>query len=112
MGKIEDIERQMQAFSSDELAQFHAWFLEFDWAVWDHQIERDVQAGRRDTLAEKACGTTQPGKPRRLAARTSRTQPTRASRKTRVTCLSISRRLGASGLLGLVGSIVHWPSRP
>jgi len=43
-----------QALSPEELAQFRAWFLEFDWATWDHQIERDVQAGRLDALAEKA----------------------------------------------------------
>ena len=65
MSKIEDIERQVQALSSDELAQFRAWFLEFDWAAWDHQIERDVQAGRLDALAEEAlwdhaAGTTTP----------------------------------------------------
>ena len=54
MGKIEDIERQVQALSSEELAQFRAWFLEFDWVAWNHQIERDVQAGRLDALAEKA----------------------------------------------------------
>ena len=54
MGKIEDIERQVQALSSEELAQFRAWFLEFDSAAWDHQIERDVRAGRLDALAEKA----------------------------------------------------------
>jgi len=44
----------VQALSPEELAQFRAWFLEFDWATWDHQIERDVQAGRLDALAEKA----------------------------------------------------------
>ena len=54
MGKIEDIERQVQALSSEELAQFRAWFLEFDWVAWNHQIERDVQAGRLDALAAKA----------------------------------------------------------
>jgi hypothetical protein len=54
MGKIEDIEQQVETLSSEELAQFRAWFLEFDWAAWDDQIERDVQAGRLDALAEKA----------------------------------------------------------
>ena len=54
MRKIENIAQQVQALSSEELAQFRAWFLEFDWAAWDHQMERDVQAGRLDALAEKA----------------------------------------------------------
>ena len=54
MGKIKEIEQQVQALSSEELAQFRAWFLKFYWAAWDHQIEGDVQAGRLDALAEKA----------------------------------------------------------
>jgi hypothetical protein len=54
MGKIEDLEQQVQALSLDELARFRTWFLEFDWAAWDQQIERDVRAGRLDDLADKA----------------------------------------------------------
>jgi len=54
MGKVENIEQQIQALSPEELAQFRAWFLEFDWAAWDRQIERDVRAGNLDGLAEKA----------------------------------------------------------
>jgi len=38
----------------EELAQFRAWFLEFDWAAWDRQIEVDVRAGRLDAFAEQA----------------------------------------------------------
>jgi hypothetical protein len=54
MGKVEKIEQQVQALSPAELARFRAWFLEYDWAAWDREIERDVQAGRLDDLAEKA----------------------------------------------------------
>jgi hypothetical protein len=54
MGKIEKIEQEVQALSPEELAQFRAWFLEYDWAAWDRQIERDSQAGRLDDLAAKA----------------------------------------------------------
>lgn len=50
MGKIE---QDIQALSPDELAQFRAWFLEYDWAIWDRQIERDAEAGRLDDLAAK-----------------------------------------------------------
>ena len=48
MRKVEKIEREVQALSAEELAQFRAWFLEFDWAAWDRQIERDARAGRLD----------------------------------------------------------------
>ena len=54
MGKIEKIDQEIQALSPEELAQFRAWFLEFDWAIWDRKIERDVEAGRLDDLAAKA----------------------------------------------------------
>ena len=54
MGKVEKIEQEVQALSPDELAQFRAWFLEYDWAAWDRQFERDVQAARLDDLAQKA----------------------------------------------------------
>ena len=54
MGKVERIEQEIQALSPDELAQLRAWFLEYDWVAWDRQIERDVQAGRLDELADKA----------------------------------------------------------
>lgn len=54
MSKVEKIEEEVLALSPEELAQFRAWFLEHDWAAWDHQFERDVRAGRLDDLARKA----------------------------------------------------------
>lgn len=54
MGKIENIEQQIEALSPEELAQFRAWFLEFDWAGWDRQLEADIQAGKLDRLEQKA----------------------------------------------------------
>lgn len=54
MGRIEDLEQQVQALSPEELAQFRAWFVEYDWAAWDDRMERDVRDGRLEGLAEKA----------------------------------------------------------
>lgn len=54
MGKVEKLEQQVEALSAEELAQFRAWFLGFDWAAWDAQLESDVRAGRLDALADKA----------------------------------------------------------
>jgi len=54
MGKIENIERQIEALSPEELAQFRAWFLEFDWAAWDRQLEADIQAGKLDRIVQEA----------------------------------------------------------
>ena len=54
MSKIEQLEEQIQALSPDELAQFRAWFVEFDWQMWDRQLEHDAASGKLDALAEKA----------------------------------------------------------
>jgi len=54
MSKIEKIEQEVQALSPEELSQFRTWFLEYDWAAWDRQIERDSQTGRLDDLAARA----------------------------------------------------------
>ena len=66
MRKVEKIEQDVQALSPDELAEFRAWFLEHDWAAWDRQLERDVQNGRLDALAEKALRDHAAGKTTRL----------------------------------------------
>ena len=72
MGRIEAIEEQIKALSAEELAHLREWFLEFDWALWDQQIERDVAAGKLDAMAEKAlrdhaAGKTTPIEASRLA---------------------------------------------
>jgi hypothetical protein len=54
MSKVESIEQQIKALSAEELAQLRAWFFEFDWVLWDRQLERDVVSGKLDALADKA----------------------------------------------------------
>jgi len=54
MSKVELIEQQIKALSAEEITQLREWFLEFDWALWDQQIERNVAAGALDVLAENA----------------------------------------------------------
>ena len=54
MGKITDLERQVQSLSADELATFRKWFAEFDAEVWDRQFESDVKSGKLDSLGERA----------------------------------------------------------
>ncbi len=53
MDKVEEIEKQVKVLSPEDLAQFRAWFLEFDWEEWDRQIERDVAAGKFNALGNK-----------------------------------------------------------
>jgi len=66
MGKVEKIEQEVQALSAEELAAFRAWFLEYDWAAWDRQLERDAQNGRLDDRAERALRDHSAGKTTRL----------------------------------------------
>ena len=54
MTKIEIIERQIKELSREELAEFRAWFAEFDGELWDRQFEADVKSGKLDALAENA----------------------------------------------------------
>lgn len=54
MGNVEDIARQIQALSPEELAQFRAWYLAFDLAASDPQLEADIQAGKVDPLVQDA----------------------------------------------------------
>ena len=54
MSKVEKIEQQLKGLSPKELAEFRAWFVEFDWAAWDRQLERDTAGGKLDALGEKA----------------------------------------------------------
>jgi hypothetical protein len=54
MGKLENIEKQVQQLSPDELAEFRRWFAGFDAELWDRQLESDVRAGKLDALADEA----------------------------------------------------------
>ena len=54
MTKVEQLERDVQALTSEELAAFRNWFAEYDWLMWDRQLEEDVAAGKLDKLAAEA----------------------------------------------------------
>jgi hypothetical protein len=54
MSRIERLEQEIAALSPAELAEFRAWFEEFDWAAWDEQVGRDAATGKLDALADQA----------------------------------------------------------
>ena len=62
MSKVERIENDIQGLSPEELAEFRDWFLTFDWAAWDRQLEQDIQAGKLDALAGEALRAHAAGK--------------------------------------------------
>jgi hypothetical protein len=63
---IEDIEKAIAELPPDQLAQFRAWFEEFDAARFDQKIERDAAAGKLDGLAERAIEDYRKGRARKL----------------------------------------------
>lgn len=66
MTNAEAIERAIEQLPPDELSKFRRWFLEFDAAAWDAQIETDAAAGKFDALAEEALNEFRNGKAREM----------------------------------------------
>jgi hypothetical protein len=66
MTTVETIERAIEQLPAEELAKFRRWFLEFDAAAWDAQIEADAAAGKFDALAEEALAEYRSGKAREI----------------------------------------------
>ena len=62
MGKIEAIEKQIEALAPEELAVFRRWFHDFDAELWDRQLETDARAGKLDALADEALQAHKSGK--------------------------------------------------
>jgi len=62
MKNVEVIEKQVEALSLEELTAFRAWFLEFDAATWDRQLEEDARGGKLDALVDEAIQDQKSGK--------------------------------------------------
>jgi len=54
MKKVEKLEREIRELSPEELADFRAWFLDYDAAAWDERIASDAGAGKLDGLVREA----------------------------------------------------------
>jgi hypothetical protein len=59
---IEDLEKAVAGLPPDQYAQFRAWFEEFEADRFDRKIERDVQAGKLDRLADQAIDDLRKGR--------------------------------------------------
>lgn len=66
MTKVEELEKEVQSLTPEELASFRNWFAEYDWQAWDRQLEADVAAGKLDRLAAEALAEHQRGQYDRL----------------------------------------------
>jgi hypothetical protein len=52
--KLEKLEHDIESLSPDELEAFRKWFHAYDAALWDEQLQRDVQSGKLDRLRDQA----------------------------------------------------------
>jgi hypothetical protein len=66
MSQIEMLEQTVKQLSPGERAAFRSWFIEFDAAEWDHQIEMDSETGKLDRLVQSAIEEHKAGKTKRI----------------------------------------------
>lgn len=62
MTKIESIEREIERLDDDSYAALRAWFIEYEHARWDREIEADSASGKLDTLINQALSEHHAGK--------------------------------------------------
>ena len=66
MSEVEQLEQRIKKLSQQDLAEFRAWFVEYDTRVWDAQIEADSKAGKLDKLINEGLTDYKAGKAREL----------------------------------------------
>jgi hypothetical protein len=54
MTQVQRIEEEVASLPKVELAKFRSWFENFDAKAWDKQIEKDIDSGKLDDMANKA----------------------------------------------------------
>ncbi len=66
MSQVEMLEQTVKQLSPGELTAFRSWFIEFDAAEWDRQIEMDSKTGKLDRLVQSAIEEHTAGKTKRI----------------------------------------------
>jgi hypothetical protein len=66
MTKVELLEKEVEGLAPEELAAFRAWFAEYDWQMWDRELERDVAGGKLDHFAAEALAEYERGETTKL----------------------------------------------
>ncbi len=51
---VKEIETAIAKLPPAKIAELAKWFEEYQAQIWDRQIERDLKAGRLDSLLEEA----------------------------------------------------------
>ena len=63
---VQEIEQAVAQLPKDQLAEFRAWYEQFNAEAWDRQIEEDIAAGKLDALADAAIADHQAGRTKKL----------------------------------------------
>lgn len=63
---VKEIAQAIAQLPKDQLAEFRAWYAQFDAEVWDRQIEEDISAGKLDSLADAAIAEHRAGRTKKL----------------------------------------------
>ena len=66
MSQVEMLEQTIKQLSPGERAAFRSWFIEFDAAEGDRQIEMDSETGKLDRLVQSAVEEHKAGKTKRI----------------------------------------------
>jgi hypothetical protein len=66
MSSVEQIEAAILKLSPQELTQLADWVLDLDEQRWDEQLEKDIEAGKLDFLAQEALAEFEAGNCRAL----------------------------------------------
>ena len=54
MSNLEQIEAAILTLPSDEFQRLRQWLFDVDYQPWDEQLEKDIEDGKLDALAEEA----------------------------------------------------------
>lgn len=60
--KVDELEKEVAKLPVEQLREFRAWYERFDSAVWDDDLERDIAAGKLNSLADAAISEHRAGK--------------------------------------------------
>lgn len=63
---VQEIEQAVAQLPKDQLAEFRAWYEQFNAEAWDRQIEEDIAAGKLNALADAAVADHQAGRTKKL----------------------------------------------
>ena len=54
MSTVTEIQEAIRGLAKDDYDQLMRWLEEYDWRVWDSEIEADSGSGKLDFLAQQA----------------------------------------------------------